>query len=194
MPITELLDELRVEFVRHGRNVDRHLEPGLSRDELVERVRSLEMTLPDDLIEMYAWRNGQGADAEMSPDAFAFRDNAFVDVDGVLREYPLIQEYHAPEPDAVPYGFDLEKVFPFAAFMGSSLVVVCGPHTLASPHPNPVASVHQGVDLFFHSLESMLRTCLEWIRHPGWTTSSLLPDQAEREIWFRHNPGVFEDR
>jgi hypothetical protein len=57
VPITELLDELRVEFVRHGRNVDRHLEPGLSRDELVERVRSLEMTLPDDLIEMYAWRN-----------------------------------------------------------------------------------------------------------------------------------------
>jgi hypothetical protein len=191
VPVTELLEELRATFIERGCQVDRHLKPGISRDELLERTRPLGLTLPDDLVEMYAWRNGQGDDAEMSGDAFLFRDNTFVDVEGSLREYPLIQEYYVPEPDVIPYGFELTEVFPFAAHMGSSYVVVCGRHTLASPDPNPVVGVYQGVDMYFHSLEAMLVTCIEWVRHPAWDDTSHLPDDVEREIWQRHNPGAF---
>ena len=129
----------------------------------------------------------------MSTDAMLFRDNRFVDLDGVLRAYPLIQECYAPEPGSIPYGFELEEVFPFATFMGASYVVVCGDHTLPSPYPNPVVSIFQGVDLFFLSLETMLRTCLEWVSHPGWEAVDAFAWEAiESEIWRRLNPGVFE--
>ena len=114
MTITELLDDLRAAFSERGRHVDRHLQPGLPAEELLRRTGSLGLTPPEDVIELYAWRDGQGADAEMSPDAFRFRDNTFVDVAGSLREYPLIQEHHAPEPDSIPYCFELRETFPIA--------------------------------------------------------------------------------
>lgn len=192
MAITELLEELRVAHLERGCAVDRHLQPGLPRDELLRRTRSLGFTPPDDLVELYAWRNGQDADAEMSADAMVFRDQKFVDVAGALREYPLIQEHYAPEEGMIPGDFEVAEAFPFATFMGSSYVMVCGPHELASPHPHPIVSVFQGVDLFFHSLETMLRTCLDWVRHPSWEAASTLPSEVEREIWQRHNPGVFD--
>jgi len=191
MAITELLDELRLAHLERGSAVDRHLQPGLPRDELRRRTRSLGLTLPDDVVELYAWRNGQDADAEMSVDALVFRDQKFVDVAGALREYLLIQGHHAPEEDTIPYGFELAEAFPFATHLGSSYVIVCGPHELAGPHPHPIVSVFQGVDLYFHSLETMLRTCLDWVRHPSWEAASTLPDEVEREVWQRHNPGVF---
>lgn len=190
MTITELLDELRIAYLERGYAVDRHLQPGLPRDAFLRRTHSLGLALPDDLVELYAWRNGQDSDAEMSLDAMAFRDQKFVDVDGALHEYPLIQEHYTPQEDMIPYGFELAETFPFATFMGSSYVIVCGSHDLASPHPHPIVSVFQGLDLFFHSLETMLRTCLDWVRHPGWGPASTLPTEIEREIWQRHNPGI----
>lgn len=192
MAVTELLDELRDAYLNRGLEVDRHLEPALSRAEIVERTRPLGLTLPDDLIEMYEWRGGQGEDAEMSPDAFRFRDQTFASPEIALREYPLIQEFYAPEPDMIPYGFELAEGFPFAAHMGASHVVVCGEHSLPSPDPHPVVHIHHDVTLFFHSLETMLLTCIEWVRHPRWTDPYGLPDDIEHEIWRRHNPGAFE--
>jgi hypothetical protein len=191
VPITGLLEELRLAFLERGCDVDRHLKPGLSREEILERTQSLGLRVPDDLIEMYEWRNGQAEDAEMSPDALMFRDNKFVDLDDALREYPLIQEYYEPEPDSIPLGFELREVFPFAAYMSASYVVVCGSHTLPSPYPNPVVSVFEGIDVFFLSLETMLRTCVEWTRHPSWERPSGLPEEIESEIWHRLNPGIF---
>jgi hypothetical protein len=188
----QLLDELRLAMRERGRDVDRHLKPRLSREELLEQTQPLGLTVPEELVELYEWRNGQGEDAEMSQDALIFRDNKFVDVAGALREYPLIQEYWGPpEPDTLEFGFDLRESFPFATYMGSSYVLVCGEHTLASPHPHPVVNVFQGVELFFHSLETMLRTCIDWVRHPAWGTDSDLPEDVELEIWLRHNPGLF---
>ena len=194
MPVTELLDELRLTFLGKGCDVDRHLQPGLAREDVRERTRSLDLTLPDDLVSMYEWRNGQGEDAEMSLDAFVFRDQRFVDLDGALREYPLIQEYYAPEPDSIPDGFELRESFPFAAFMGSSYVVLCGEHVLASPDPHPVVNVYQGLYLSFHSLEAMLRTCIEWVRHPRWEPASTVPEDVELAITERYNPGISRHR
>ena len=192
MAITELLDELRLAHLERGRDVDRHLKPGIPHAEVLERTAHLGLALPDDLLELYEWRDGQDEQqAEMDTDAFSFRDNVFADLDWALREYPVIQEYYAPEPDSIPYGFELTETFPFAHFMGSSYVVVCGAHTLDSPSPNPVAGIFQGVDMYFHSLETMLETCLEWMRHPDWDRESLLDDEIEREIWRRRNPGAF---
>lgn len=97
----------------------------------------------------------------MSVDALRFRDNNFVEVSRSLREYAAIQQYVDAGFD---FGFDLRDASPFAAFMGASYAVICGEHRLASPDAHPVVSFYQGVDLFFHSLEAMLATCIEWVR------------------------------
>ena len=80
MPVTELLDELRLAFIERGVDVDSHLKPGLSREEILARTAPLGLEPPDDLVELYAWRNGQDEEADMSPHALGFRDNKFVDI------------------------------------------------------------------------------------------------------------------
>lgn len=129
----------------------------------------------------------------MSPNAFRFRDQTFLDVSGSLREYALIQEYWADRSDGVRFGFEFRDVFPFAAFMGGRYAVVCGNHSLPSPAQHPVVDVsHGSIGLFFHSLHTMVATCIEWVRHPSWSNETELPADVELEIWLRHNPGVFE--
>lgn len=194
MPVTALLDELRLAFLERRCKVDRFLQPGLARDEIRDKIRPLGFTPSETLVELYAWRNGQSTDADVAAGALRFRDDVFIDLDSALREYAVIQEYFSPEPDALPIGFDLRQAFPFAAFMGSWHVVVCGRHSLASAFPDPVVNVFQGITPFFHSIETMLRTCVDWVRHPAWTVESGLglSEDVELEIWRRHNPGIFE--
>lgn len=74
-------------------------------------------------------------------------------------------------------------------------MIVCGPHKLASASPNPIVNVFQGIVVFFHSVESMLRTCIDWVRDTRWSnTSGLgLAHEVELDIWRRHNPGLPAD-
>ena len=188
MVLTGLLEELRAALIERGCDVDQHLMPGISPLELREEVRPLGLRLPDEVMELYAWRGGQGEEAEMAVDALRFRDNVFIDIPSSLRTYEEIQQYRSA---GIEYGFDLGEAFPFAAFMGASYAVICGEHRLASPAAHPVVSFFEGVDLFFHSLETMVSTCIEWVRHPGWSKESELSQDTELEIWLRHNPGVF---
>jgi hypothetical protein len=193
-PLVPLLDALRDEFRTRGLEVDRHLRPGLSRDAVVERTRELGLSVPDEIVELYGWHDGQSDEAEFAPDAFQFRDNAFISLERAIVERGQILEFYGgyDTDEYVPLGFDLEQCFPFATYMGSWHVVVCGPHTLASAHPHPVVNVYQGIVVFFHSIELMLRTCIDWVRHPRWSPESHLglADDVELEIWRRHNPGL----
>jgi hypothetical protein len=119
---------------------------------------------------------------------------AFLGLERALAEYPLIQEHYSPGPDSIPHEFDVRESFPIAAFMGSSLVVVCGEHSYRSPHSHPVVKVYQGLYLWFHSVEAMLRTCIAWVGHPSWRPAEDLPEDVEHELWERYNPGIFDAR
>jgi hypothetical protein len=88
-------------------------------------------------------------------------------------------------------GIELRTSFPFASFNGGWYVVPCTGHDLDAEHAYPVVSVFQGIDVYFHSIESMLTTCIDW------RLASTLVDDAweleeglERAIWRKHNPGV----
>ena len=99
----------------------------------------------------------------------------------------------SPDDDLGDAGFDIESVFPFATYEGSWYAIVCGPHALATSSQHPIVSLFQGMDLFFHSFDAMLSTCIDWVRHPDWSVENglgLSPD-VELEIWQRHNPGIF---
>jgi hypothetical protein len=193
-PITPLLEELRTAFIQKGADVDRFLRSGLFHEEVVERAAALPFELPEEIVELYGWHDGQQDDAEFEPGSFVFRDNTFISLDRAVGEYgTMLRAYREPMA-GIDVGFDLEGSFPFATYEGSYHVIVCGPHRLDSPSPRPIVNVYQGIDLFFHSFESMLRTCIDWVRHPQWSTEKGglgAEDDIEREIWLRHNPGVF---
>lgn len=192
--IPSLLEELRAAFRKKGCDVDRYLRPGLSREAVHERTSVLGLTVPDEIVELFEWHDGQSDDAEFEPDSFRFRDNMFISVERAIADHGQIQEIYGglDSEEQVPLGFDLEKSFPFATYAGSWHVIVCGPHTLATPSPHPIVHVSQGIVVFFHSFESMLRTCIDWVRDPRWTRESDLglADDVETEIWRRHNPGL----
>lgn len=197
-PITPLLEELRGAFRSRGCDVDRFLRPGLAREAVLERTRVLGLSVPDDIVDLYGWRDGQSDDAEFEIDSFRFRDNTFISLERAIVEHRQIQEkiYGGFDSEEyVPLGFDLEKSFPFAAYAGSWHVIVCGPHALASSSPHPIVNVYHGIVVFFHSVESMLRTCIDWVRDRRWSRESDLglADDVEKEIWRRHNPGLPAD-
>lgn len=190
--ILKLLDELRSAFISRGCDVDRYLQPGLSREEIVAQTSQLAFTLPEDLIDLYTWRNGQSSDAEWESEAFRFRDNSFISLERALVEYEEFRQFYGPINSIEEDGFDLDLSFPFATLDGAWYVLVCGPHKLKSPHPHPVISIFEGIELSYHSLESMLNACIAWVSDPHWTKDSGLDPELEINIWKRHNPGIFE--
>jgi hypothetical protein len=45
--------------------------------------------------------------------------------------------------------------------------------------------------MYFHSIESMLRTCIDWVSSPYRENHGVLPEDFEMAVWKRHNPGIF---
>ncbi|MCJ7622219.1 MAG: SMI1/KNR4 family protein [Anaerolineaceae bacterium] len=192
--IPKLLDTLRTVFISRGCDVDRHLQPGLSREEIATKTSQLAFNLPEELIDLYTWRNGQRSDAEYEAEALRFRDNSFISLERGLAEYDEVRQYYGSPDFGKAFGFDLERSIPFASFEGAWYVLICGSHKLKSPHPHPVVSVFEGIDLSFHSFRSMLNTCIAWVGDPRWTKDSGLglDPEIEHKIWKDYNPGIFE--
>ncbi len=191
--LAALLDELVGALEVKGHHVRQHLQPGLSRSRLLEKTAALPFAFPEDLMALYMWRNGQPEAAAWDADALCFRDNTFISVERALDAY--VRQYKEAEPwDSLDrYGVALHSCFPFAAFEGAQYVIVCGPHRLKTAEPSPIVSIFHGIDLYFYSLQSMVSTCIAWVRDPHWTKESHLGlrEDIEMKIWQEHNPGIF---
>lgn len=178
--ITELCEQLADAYDVQGVPVRENLRPGISREDLLRAVAPLRIAVPDEVIELYSWRNGHFL--EFDPDLhrnLRFRDGIFLPADRIVDEYSRIQRV------------DLRATIPISAFEGAWYVVACGAHLYGSSFDHPVVHVHQGIDMYFHSTESMLRTCIDWVSSPYWENLSSLPEDFEMAVWRRHNPGVF---
>ncbi|MFZ6770383.1 hypothetical protein ACO0LM_25285 [Undibacterium sp. Di26W] len=192
--ITELCNQLADAYEAKGVAVRENLRPGLTTTEILDIVVPLNIVLPSDVIELYQWANGhiQDDDPDLNRN-LCFRDNNFASLQEAVVEYKSIQEtyglYSTLEQDRV----DLQNCLPISAFQGSWDVVVCGKHLFSASMEHPVIRVFQGVDIYFHSIRSMLETCIEWVSSPNWQHLCGLPDEEEMEIWKRHNPDIFSD-
>jgi hypothetical protein len=182
------LEKLRLAFEAKGHAVTKSLRPPVPEQELRKRCEWFPQPLPEELVALYSWREGQpdGPWEESYP--FWFRDCGFSALATAERSYGRIMAtYGAEGPDEEL----LKGAFPFAEFNGGWLVLPtarAGFKDLA----RPVVSVHQGVDVWFHSMNTMVDTCVEWVSHPAWTSEGLYPQSLEMEIWRKHNPGIFE--
>ena len=193
--ITELCNQLADAYEAKGIAVRENLRPGLTTTEILATVAPLQIIVPDDFIELYQWRNGHIN--EFDPDLnrnLKFRDNKFISLEEAVLEYQNVQEYYGIESTLEQDRVDLKACLPISEFQGSWDVVACGAHLFGSERDHPVIRVFQGIDMYFHSISSMLETCIEWVSSPNWKVLHGLPHEEQKEIWKRHNPDVFRER
>ena len=185
------LEELRMAFEAKGLHVSPSFLPPVDEASLRQRCTWFPAQLPEELITLYAWHEGQSSDA-WSDDGYPywFRDCAFSSLKTAESEYKSMMDTYG----AHPQDHDLLRCsFPFAAFNGGWLVLPCQEQKLDIRLKRPVISVMQGIDVWFYSMGLMIDTCIDWVAHPayGHIGNSALPEQEEMAIWRRHNPGIF---
>ena len=152
------------------------LKPGLSREEIDQKVERLPYTFPEELYQLYMWRNG----TEEGSDLFLFRDQIFSSIDEGLSDLAFIRAY------------GLHNAFPFAAFEGAFYVLPGEGYAFHDNLERPVISAFEGVDVYFYSLEHLIDTQIAWLQagiHPEF---GIVNDEMELSIWKEHNPGIFE--
>lgn len=198
--ITQKLNYLCQRIEDQGYPLNDDLNPGLDRWDILALTKFFPGDLPEELIELYQWRNGQihgewqeSADYGLS----LFRDNYFIPLYLAEEYYQTIQQYYIHDKSQA----FLRLVFPFAAFEGSTWVICCGEQPLKPELKHPIVSVFEGIEVFFFDLSSMLDTIVAWYQEGAYrikqkrsgTYTPLLDMDVnlERQIWERINPGVF---
>ncbi len=194
--IAARLDTLLAAYEANGAKTIRDsLQPGLSREQIEQACAWFPARVPEPVIELYQWRNGQASDAWSEDFPFWFRDMSFSSLATAATEYASMMSSYGVDNTLEDDGILLATAFPFAAFNGGWYVVPAEGHKLRTDTEFPVVSVMEGIDLFYHSIEKMLDTCNEWVRADSYDLEdSCLEDEVEEErIWLKHNPGVFDD-
>ena len=181
-PVPSLLNALLDASQVGGANVGAELNPGLEQNELLDLLAPLKLQVPQSFMEMYRWRNGCKDDHC----GFYFRDLTFVSLQEAIECREIILTYYALDADDP---FDYAHFLPFSRLQGKDFFgVLCTPIGDLPPAADNVISVSEGGNVLnFHSIESMLRTCIDWVDQ-----DAISNEELELEIWRQHNPGIFE--
>ncbi len=182
------LDRLLNAYESKGMRVRESLLPGVPEAELKKRCAWFPGELIEEIVALYEWRGGQAKDAWETEFPFWFRDNSFCSLERAESEYKSMMASYGKNPADHQM---LKYAFPIAAFDGSWYVIPTRSHNLNSVLKRPTICVHEGIDIYFHSLEKLVETCVEWVSHENYSTEGLYPESLELEIWRKHNPGVF---
>lgn len=140
---------------------------------------------------MYSWHNGQKNDPWNEEFPFWFCGNGFTSVENAEHEYKSMMQSYGRELPPTLIGVDLQFCFPFAAFNGGWYVFPCNGQAISAKVDRPVISVFQGVDILYNSVESMLRTCIAWLKDPAYDQKeSKQTEERWLEILEQYNPGI----
>ena len=190
--IRELCEQLLAAYQAKGQDPSSELLPGLPDGEISAQTSWFPSKLPEHLYALYRWRNGQPQGTWNTERVFWFRDMQFTSLERARFEYESMMDSYGVGNSRESEGIELRSCFPFASFNGGWYVMPCDGQDLDARHSYPVVSVFQGIGIHYFSLESMLKTCIEWILASTWRERHPeLPRQAEMAIWQKHNPGLF---
>ncbi|MBX2821196.1 MAG: hypothetical protein KTR29_15985 [Rhodothermaceae bacterium] len=168
----EVLERLLVE---RGLPVQ-ELNPGLTRDEIEKKVTDLSYPFPEELYQLYMWKNG----TKEGSDLFLFRDQQFSSLEEGINNQAWLKLY------------GVSNAFPFASFEGAFYVLPAEEFAFHQNLERPVVSVFEGVEVYFYSLEHLLDTQISWMKENVFPESDSSNYELEMPIWQRHNPGIFE--
>lgn len=190
-----LLNELCNSFENKGHAVTPSLLEPLSEEELKNKCKSwFPAEIPASIKELYTWKAGQRNDAWAEEFPFWFRDMSFISLEQAESEYKSMNQFYGVENTIETDGVLLKDCFPFAAFNGGWFVIPASNNKWSTKFDEPVICIFQGISQYYHSINKMVKTSIECVQHPSWSTEE--PDIGEDEemvIWKKHNPGIFED-
>lgn len=181
------LEELRLAYETKGFHVTDSLLPGLSEQEVRAQCSWFPAPLPEELIALYGWHNGQRQPVGENESPFWFRDCIFSTLADAKAEYASMMSGYGVNPADGPL---VRIAFPFAAYEGGWLVMPCAEQTVEPRLPRPIINVMEGIAVHYYSIELMVETAIEWVSHPAYDGHGL-PQDEEMRIWRKHNPGIF---
>lgn len=190
--IHQKLDTLLRAYESKGISANQELAPALTEQELKERCAWFLDDLPKEIVALYTWRGGQ--DTQWVKQPFWFRDTIFCDLTTAENDYAQIVVQYAEDAEAdSDLGWEyLRHSFPFTSFEGAVYVIPCQEFVADKRFARPIISVHEGVQMVFESLETMLDTCIEWAENGTYNEEDeFLEINHEHEIWKKHNPKIF---
>jgi len=193
--IAQKLENLLAAFEAKGADgIRKSMQAALTREEIERRTSWFPASLPQSVIELYEWANGQASDPWNEPYPFVFRDMGFLSLENAATEYESMMSSYGVDNTLEDDGIELATSFPIAAFNGGWYVVPVAKHTLDTDNPQPVVCVLEGIDMQFHSIPKMLDTCNEWVRASSYDyEDGELNEREEMAIWLKHNPGIDGD-
>jgi hypothetical protein len=196
--IHNLLDQLSKTYEKKSHHVVQSLIDSVTASDLEKQCEQwFPSKVPESVVMLYSWKGGQAKDAWEEKFPFWFRDMSFISfisLEQAKFEYESMMSSYGVDNLLEEDGIELRFSFPFAAFNGGWFVVPSSTHQWSDKYPEPVICVMQGINLYFHSVEIMLKTCNEWVAHPNYSSDeSELNEDIEMSIWKKHNPSIFED-
>lgn len=187
------LDTLLSALQEKGIDPAQNLNPGLSEQEIEDGERELGFPFPAELKQLYAWRNGNADSGAEVEEMLCFRDMPFLSIEDALDCREELKEFAAAyESSGLSLPFDPRKAFPFAALEGQYYVVACGDHEFADAGERPVIAAGEDLAPYFCSVQTMLDTCIAWVKDPEYTAETLEPED-EMQAWTRFNPGLMDE-
>jgi hypothetical protein len=184
------LEALRLAYEAKQEHVSATLQPGIAEADVRRRCAWFPSRLPDEIVALYGWRDGQPLSPGYEDHPFLFRDCGFTALANVEKEYRMLMASYGTDPRRHEL---LKHSFPFAAFDAGWLVLTCRERFPGSPGERSVVSVFQGVMPMFHSMDSMVETCIEWVDNTGVLAGlPFIGKHLEDEILERFNPGILE--
>lgn len=188
-----LLEQLRESFEAKGNSVSAQLQPPIDPDRLKELCAWFPGAISPEIFALYSWQGGQQLSDDQDFSPFWFRDMVFSTPETAGQQYASMMETYGKLLPPELTGIDLSLSFPFAAFNGGWYVFPCGGQALDLAHPRSIVGVFQGISVYFHSMEAMLKTCIDWVNHPAYSEQGRDWEAIELEGWKRHNPGIFDN-
>ena len=174
------------------------LKPGLTRSAIANKTANLPFKFPEEIYQLYMWHDGIGeedygyfdVDSEATT-PMIFRDHYLLNLDDAVQTYSDVREYLNPDDYKI---VDWNMCFPFASLDGSYYFFVCGNHVLANRYKHPIIELYHGLNMMFHSFDSMLDTlieCYQQTDRQSYEQYGIL--DRNYQIWAKHNPNIFNE-
>jgi hypothetical protein len=169
MTLTDSLDEILEWHRRNNTPAARLMQPGLSEDEIMSRLKAIPFGVSRELVELYKWRNGTALGAE-GQDASLFEIHRFLPLD------EAIDNFQAVYPAAKDSYQLSEWVQVFQDVTGDGYGVSGGPQMVE--RSTVVLLLEDDVQVVFSSLAKMMQTVAAAFRQGamGWEDDEMETD------------------
>jgi len=150
-PLIEALDKIFDYHYKNNSDIILCLQPGLTREEIDELLIDIPYTIPEELYQLYEWRNGMNKKGIQNYGCLAFAmDRGFLPLEEVVKQYKYTSRYYKNSKKKL-------ELFPPANDYSTSYTVNLGDDEIAPVHD--FDTEHNFFGLKHRSIFDMMSSC-----------------------------------